>query len=113
MGTFHHDKHELHGITVIVDTTGPEIYIGRCDDIVAQGVILRDADVHREGQLEFGGKEPRRVPRPRPAIRCLAESEAHSRSGGDRARDPSSRRNLKRPSTGVRMMNGTSASRRR
>jgi hypothetical protein len=49
MGTFHHDKHELHGITVIVETTGPELYVGRCDDIVAQGVILRDADVHREG----------------------------------------------------------------
>ncbi|MEO8196795.1 MAG: hypothetical protein ABI689_08745 [Thermoanaerobaculia bacterium] len=50
MGTFHHDKHELHGITVIVETSGPELYIGRCDDIVAQGVILRDADVHREGR---------------------------------------------------------------
>jgi len=49
MGTFHHDKHALHGITVVVETTGPELYVGRCDDIVAQGVILRDADVHREG----------------------------------------------------------------
>lgn len=49
MGTFHHDKHALHGITVVVETTGAELYVGRCDDIVAQGVILRDADVHREG----------------------------------------------------------------
>lgn len=49
MGTFHHDKHELHGITVIVETSGEELFIGRCDDIVAEGVILRDADVHREG----------------------------------------------------------------
>lgn len=49
MGTFHHDKHELHGITVVVETDGPEMYIGRCDDIDARGVILRDADVHREG----------------------------------------------------------------
>lgn len=56
MGTFHHDKHELHGITVIVETTGPEMYIGRCDDIVAQGVILRDADVHREGDSDPAGK---------------------------------------------------------
>jgi hypothetical protein len=48
MGTFHHDKHELHGITVIVETSGSELFVGRCDDIVAEGVILRDADVHRE-----------------------------------------------------------------
>ena len=54
MGTFHHDKHQLHGITVIVETTGPELYVGRCDDIVAQGVILRDADVHREGDPAAG-----------------------------------------------------------
>ena len=56
MGTFHHDKHALHGITVVVETTGPELYIGRCDDIVAQGVILRDADVHREGDSGQAGK---------------------------------------------------------
>ena len=56
MGTFHHDKHELHGITVIVETTGPELFVGRCDDIVAQGVILRDADVHREGDPASSGK---------------------------------------------------------
>jgi putative YphP/YqiW family bacilliredoxin len=73
----------------------PELYIGRCDDIVAQGVILRDADVHREGDPDLGGEEPRRVPRPGPAIRRLAESQAHPRSGGERARDPSPRRNLK------------------
>jgi len=49
MGTFHHDKHELHGITVVIETTGSEIYVGRCDDIDARGVVLYDADVHREG----------------------------------------------------------------
>ena len=32
MGTFHQGKSELHGITVVVDTTGPEIFVGRCDD---------------------------------------------------------------------------------
>lgn len=47
MGTFHHDKHALHGITVIVEAAGDELFIGRCDDVVQQGVILRDADVHR------------------------------------------------------------------
>lgn len=49
MGTFHQDKHALHGITVAVDTEGPEIYVGRCDDITGGRVILLDADVHRDG----------------------------------------------------------------
>ena len=50
MGTFHHDRHELHGITVVVDTAGPEIYVGRCDDMDERSVILLDADVHRDGE---------------------------------------------------------------
>lgn len=49
MGTFHHDKHELHGITVVVDTEGDEIFVGRCDDMDDERVILLDADVHRQG----------------------------------------------------------------
>lgn len=49
MGTFHHDKHQLHGITVVVATQGPEIYVGRCDDIDDERVILLDADAHRDG----------------------------------------------------------------
>jgi len=50
MGTFHHDTHELHGITVVVDTAGPEIFVGRCDDMDGERVILLDVDVHREGE---------------------------------------------------------------
>ena len=53
MGTFHHDKHELHGITVVVDTDGPEIFIGRCDDMDAERVFLLDVDFHTDGD---GGK---------------------------------------------------------
>jgi hypothetical protein len=49
MGTFHQGKSELHGITVVVDTAGPEIYVGRCDDMDDDKVILLDADVHRDG----------------------------------------------------------------
>ena len=49
MGTFHQDKSELHGITVVVDTPGPAIYVGRCDDMDDRGIILLDADVHEEG----------------------------------------------------------------
>ncbi|MDX1630918.1 MAG: hypothetical protein R3234_03605 [Thermoanaerobaculia bacterium] len=48
MGTFHRDKGDLHGITVVVETEGPELYVGRCDEVTDEGVILLDADVHRE-----------------------------------------------------------------
>lgn len=49
MGTFHHDKGEYHGITIVVDTPGPTAYIGRCDTFTADGVILLDADVYEPG----------------------------------------------------------------
>ena len=49
MGTFHQGKSELHGVTVVVDTTGPEIFVGRCDDEDERGILLNDADVHRDG----------------------------------------------------------------
>ena len=50
MGTFHEHTHELHGITVVVDTDGPEIYVGRCHDMDERRVILHDVDVHRDGR---------------------------------------------------------------
>lgn len=49
MGTFHQGKHELHGITCVLDTEGPEIYVGRVDDLDEDKVILHDVDVHRDG----------------------------------------------------------------
>jgi len=49
MGTFHRNKSALHGITVVVDTTGPEVFVGRCDDEDERGIVLDDADVHRDG----------------------------------------------------------------
>ncbi len=48
MGTFHHDAHELHGITCVVETTGPRTFIGRVDTIDARGVVMHDADLHEE-----------------------------------------------------------------
>lgn len=45
----HQDRSELHGLTLVVDTDGPEIYIGRCDDVTEIEVILLDVDVHRDG----------------------------------------------------------------
>lgn len=50
MGTFHQDKGELHGITVVVRTRGPRTYVGRCDSADARVVVLLDADLHEEGQ---------------------------------------------------------------
>ena len=49
MGTFHQGKCELHGITVVVDTTGAEIFVGRCDDQDERGILLDDVDVHQAG----------------------------------------------------------------
>jgi hypothetical protein len=50
MGTFHQNRGELHGITVIVDTTGPEIFVGRCNDEDDRGIFLFEADVHHDGE---------------------------------------------------------------
>ncbi len=49
MGTFHQNKGELHGITVVVETHGPEVFVGRCDTVTPQGVILLDGDRHSDG----------------------------------------------------------------
>ena len=50
MGTFHQGKGELHGITVVVDTHGSHLFVGRCDTVTDEGVILLDVDVHDESQ---------------------------------------------------------------
>ena len=55
MGTFHNDKGELHGITVVVDTNGSRIYVGRCDTVAPQGVVLLDADMHDESDAAADG----------------------------------------------------------
>ena len=49
MGTFHNDKGELHGITVVVETTGRRVYVGRCDEERPEGIVLLDADHHDDG----------------------------------------------------------------
>lgn len=50
MGTFHDDRGELHGITVVVDTIGRMVYIGRCHEMDDERVVLRDVDEHEDGQ---------------------------------------------------------------
>lgn len=52
MGTFHHDKSELHGITVVVATTRDAVFVGRCEDMDEERVILLDADVHRDEESD-------------------------------------------------------------
>ena len=50
MGSLRHeDLGPLHGLTVVVETAGPEVYIGRCHRIDGNRVLLLDADVHRDG----------------------------------------------------------------
>ena len=51
MGTFHSDKGDLHGITVVVDTPGSKVYVGRCDTETPDGIALLDVDVHEEGEV--------------------------------------------------------------
>jgi hypothetical protein len=59
MRTFagHSHKHALHGITVVVETDGPELYVGRCDDIDEAGVHLRDADRHHATESDVPREE--------------------------------------------------------
>ena len=49
MGTFHNDRGALHGITVVVETAGNDVYVGRCDTEDDQAIVLLDADVHADG----------------------------------------------------------------
>ncbi len=49
MGTFHQHKGELHGITVVVDTSGDKIFVGRCDEVHEDRVVLLNVDEHRDG----------------------------------------------------------------
>ena len=53
MGTFHIDLGELHGITVVVETKGKKIYVGRCHEENEEHVILLDADHHEDGAGEL------------------------------------------------------------
>jgi hypothetical protein len=43
---FHPGHQELHGITVVLETSGSKTYIGRFDSQDARGVHLHDVGVH-------------------------------------------------------------------
>ena len=43
---FHHGHHELHGVTVVVETIGTATYVGRFDSEDQAGVHLVDVGIH-------------------------------------------------------------------
>lgn len=49
---FHEERHELHGMTVVVETEGRKTYIGRCHDMDDDNVTLLDVGEHDEGEDE-------------------------------------------------------------
>jgi len=53
----HQSKSELHGLTVVVETHDGALYIGRCYDVVPDGVILLDADAHLGETEEISREE--------------------------------------------------------
>ncbi len=55
MGTFHDHKGELHGITVVVDMKDDRLYVGRCDTVLPEGVVLLDADLHDASEAKYDG----------------------------------------------------------
>jgi hypothetical protein len=52
VGTFHNDRGELHGITIVIETTAGDCLVGRFDLEDERGLLLRDVDVHRAGDAE-------------------------------------------------------------
>lgn len=56
MGTFHHGKGDLHGITVVVDLNDSRVFVGRCDTVLPEGVVLLDADMHDASAAPEGGE---------------------------------------------------------
>ena len=64
MGTFHSGRGLLHGMTVVVDTKGPHVWVGRCDVMDDSRIVLNDADVFEDGRGEESkGDYVRRVAR--------------------------------------------------
>lgn len=43
---FHPGHHELHGVTVVLETNGPRTYVGRFDSQDQRGVVMHDVGVH-------------------------------------------------------------------
>ncbi len=50
---FHPGHHELHGITVVVETSGDATYVGRFDREDEEQAYLKDVGVHRAGSQSW------------------------------------------------------------
>ncbi|HKU59988.1 MAG TPA: hypothetical protein VJQ44_02135 [Gemmatimonadales bacterium] len=70
----HHDRHELHGVTVVLDTRSAETYVGRFDSQDQRGVHLFDVGVFdpahgtRDDYVRRSAKFGIRVDRPQLTI---------------------------------------------
>jgi hypothetical protein len=47
---FHPGHSELHGVTVVVETSDQSLYVGRFHEETERGVVLHDVAVHRPGE---------------------------------------------------------------
>ena len=45
---FHPGHHDLHGVTVVLETNGSKMYVGRFDSQDHRGVLMHDVGVHDE-----------------------------------------------------------------
>ncbi len=43
---------ELHGMTVVLETAGPKVYVGRFDQTLGSDYLIHDADIFEEGRTE-------------------------------------------------------------
>ena len=50
---FHPGHHELHGITVVVETSGDTTYVGRFDREDDEQAYLKDVGVHQAGSQSW------------------------------------------------------------
>ena len=51
---FHPGHHDLHGITVVVETSGDNTYVGRFDREEEELAYLKDVGVHEAGSQSWG-----------------------------------------------------------
>jgi len=50
---FHPGHHELHGITVVVETSGDNTYVGRFDREDDEQAYLKDVGIHQSGSQSW------------------------------------------------------------
>ena len=79
---FHPGHSELHGITVVLETTGDVIYVGRYHEETDRGVLLHDVAEHRSRTVGCPGKSSWRAPS---SSGCGPSTDTDRASGRGRA----------------------------